>query len=203
MGIISRRWRWLKRFRHRRGYGVHSPFAFQFLTYVVYEKGTYYAYDDLKKQHFCAAYLWNGHEVKCRKFLFRLANFVHPRQIQIYGRLTNAQIDYIAAGCRSAQMQYMTQKKLTENLSDTGKQETLLTIIGPDIPTEQWLTVAASLPAGDSMCVIMGIHATRRARATWRRLQQHPSVFVSFDLYDFGVLCYDTTKQRQHYIVNF
>ena len=35
--------RWLRRFRKRRGYGIHSPAAFQFVTGVVYEKGEYYA----------------------------------------------------------------------------------------------------------------------------------------------------------------
>ena len=35
---------WLMRFRHRCGYGVHSPFAFNFLTGVVYERTPYYAY---------------------------------------------------------------------------------------------------------------------------------------------------------------
>ena len=49
--MLCRQWIWLKRFRHRRGYGVHSPFAFDFLTYVVYERGEYYAYRELKKRY--------------------------------------------------------------------------------------------------------------------------------------------------------
>ena len=35
---LKRGWVWLKRFRHRKGYGVHSPFAFDFITRVVYGK---------------------------------------------------------------------------------------------------------------------------------------------------------------------
>ena len=38
---------WLMRIRHRCGYGVHSPFAFRFLTDVVYERTPYYAYSTL------------------------------------------------------------------------------------------------------------------------------------------------------------
>ena len=34
----KRYWIWLKRFRHRKGYGVHSPFAFDFITRVIYNK---------------------------------------------------------------------------------------------------------------------------------------------------------------------
>jgi len=36
----KRYWIWLKRFRHRKGYGVHSPFAFDFITRVIYGKVT-------------------------------------------------------------------------------------------------------------------------------------------------------------------
>lgn len=35
---IKRGWVWLKRIRHRKGYGVHSPFAFDFITRVIYGK---------------------------------------------------------------------------------------------------------------------------------------------------------------------
>ena len=34
----KRYWIWLKRFRHRKGYGVHSPFAFDFITRIIYNK---------------------------------------------------------------------------------------------------------------------------------------------------------------------
>ena len=40
--------RWMRRFRHRRGYNIHSPFAFNLVTGVIYERGAYYAYDDLR-----------------------------------------------------------------------------------------------------------------------------------------------------------
>ena len=71
MSAIGRFWVRLKRIRHRRGYGVHSPFAFNFLTYVVYERGEYYAYRDLAARHPVPFFRCGGHLAKCRKFLFR------------------------------------------------------------------------------------------------------------------------------------
>lgn len=68
--MLCRQWIWLKRFRHRRGYGVHSPFAFDFLTYVVYERGEYYAYRELKKRYPVVCLCGGLHRLKCRKFLF-------------------------------------------------------------------------------------------------------------------------------------
>lgn len=54
---IVRPLRWLLRFRHRRGYGIHSPFAFSFVTGVVYEQGTYYAYPELKAMYKNSAHM--------------------------------------------------------------------------------------------------------------------------------------------------
>ena len=102
MSAIGRFWVRLKRFRHRRGYGVHSPFAFNFLTYVVYERGEYYAYRDLAARHPVPFFRCGGHLAKCRKFLFRLANYVHPAVIRLVGGVGTAEADYLSAGCRSA-----------------------------------------------------------------------------------------------------
>ena len=35
---VKKGWVWLKRFRHRKGYGVHSPFAYNFITRIIYGK---------------------------------------------------------------------------------------------------------------------------------------------------------------------
>ena len=66
---------WLRRIRHRCGYGVHSPFAFRFLTDVVYERTPYYAYSTLDEA------LPLAHSMRRRKglhLIFRVANWLQP-----------------------------------------------------------------------------------------------------------------------------
>ena len=46
---LKRPFIWLYRFRHRCGYGVHSPFAFNLITHVIYESTAYYKYEELAK----------------------------------------------------------------------------------------------------------------------------------------------------------
>lgn len=63
---------WLRRIRHRKGYGVHSPFAFDFIKQVLEEHDAYYAYSEMDSrlkwwQHF--RYRRHQH------LLFRLRNF--------------------------------------------------------------------------------------------------------------------------------
>ena len=43
--LFLRGWNWCCRFRHRCGYGVHSPSDFFLITFVVYERLAFYAYN--------------------------------------------------------------------------------------------------------------------------------------------------------------
>ena len=38
---------WCCRVRHRRGYGVHSPYAYNLIKQVFFETETFYAYEEL------------------------------------------------------------------------------------------------------------------------------------------------------------
>lgn len=47
---------WLARYRHSKGFGVHSPFAFRFITEVLGERCPYYDFDRLASAHQRIAY---------------------------------------------------------------------------------------------------------------------------------------------------
>ena len=40
-------------------------------------------------------------------------------------------------------------------------------------------------------------------KTLWNQLKEDERVGVTFDLYDLGLLFFDKTKIKQHYIVNF
>ena len=54
-----------------------------------------------------------------------------------------------------------------------------------------------------SVFVVHGICYSKEMRAFWKRLQADERVGITFDLYDIGLLFFDKTKIKQHYIVNF
>ena len=105
----------MKRFRHyytvfnrmkrSRGFGIHSPFAFNFILRVLKEKNHYYAYTDIKRRR-KNAYAMTGKLDKDHpkvissrnaKLLFRIACYFTPDHIlQIgvsYGVSTSAMLD--------------------------------------------------------------------------------------------------------------
>jgi len=54
-----------------------------------------------------------------------------------------------------------------------------------------------------SVFVIRGIHYSKAMKNLWERLKADDRVGITFDLYDVGILFFDKTKIKQHYIVNF
>ena len=187
MNAVGRLWIRLKRFRHRRGYGVHSPFAFDFLTFVVYERGEYYAYRDLTGRHPVSVFQRNGHLVKCRKFLFRLANYVHPAVIRLVGNVKAAEADYLSAGWAA----------------EGAARKVELVCLAEDVPPAEWKAWVAGPSSESSACLIVGPYRSEESRRAWEDVKRLDAVVVSFDLYDYGLVFYDRSKQRQHYIVNF
>ena len=58
------------------------------------------------------------------------------------------------------------------------------------------------MPEG-SACLIAGPYRSEESRRAWEEVRRLDAVVVSFDLYDYGLVFYDRSKQRQHYIVSF
>ena len=96
---------WLSRFRHLCGYGVHSPFAFNLITQVIYESTPYYKYKDLaieqKKLAPQKDIYWKYESKKVKRLLFRLVNYIQPDTIVDAGRLAASSL-YLKAGKEEA-----------------------------------------------------------------------------------------------------
>ena len=100
---LKRPFIWLSRFRHRCGYGVHSPFAFNLITQVIYESTPYYKYKDLAVEQKKLApqkdNYWKYESKKVKRLLFRLVNYIQPDTI-VDGGGGHAAGHY--PGCRQA-----------------------------------------------------------------------------------------------------
>ena len=82
---LKRPFIWLYRFRHRCGYGVHSPFAFNLITHVIYETTPYYKYKELASEQKRLMpqkdRAWGYEPSKVKRLLFRLVNYAQPATI--------------------------------------------------------------------------------------------------------------------------
>lgn len=75
------------RYNRSKGFGIHSPFAFNFVLKVLRERSPYYAYDDIHASHWEASRLATSKErrglisFKYAKMIFRITNHFNPNSI--------------------------------------------------------------------------------------------------------------------------
>ena len=92
MGLLPKKNTWRKtilfyRFlRYRKGFGVHSPFAFALITRVINERWGFYCYDDIeliRRQLVHKGSTGVRREIKRShgQLLFRVVNYFKPKQI--------------------------------------------------------------------------------------------------------------------------
>lgn len=201
---LKRPFIWLSRFRRRCGYGVHSPFAFSLITDVVYEKMPYYAYSSLKKEQKkkVKELGWKKGTRKVNRFLFRLVNRVQPETIVEVGCPSVSSL-YLQAAKPSAG--YLFASDLSELFLDAGVPVDFLYLNDYRNPSlmEEVFRICVRRTTVKSVFVLHGIHYSKAMKALWKRLQADEQVGITFDLYDVGLLFFDKTKIKQHYIVNF
>lgn len=197
MFLLKRYAIWLRRFRNRCGYGVHSPFAFNFITGVVYERGIYYAYASLNRAYggsFGPFLLRRTRE--CR-LLFRVANYVRPSHLYMW-KPTEAESAYLRAGCVHAEAVCLSD---CSRIADDSLVDMCYVSVADGFDT-----CYANLLAhthSSSVWVMAGIYDSAERRTMWRRLQTDERVGVTFDLYDYGIAFFDRSLNKQHYVVNF
>ena len=165
----------MARFRHRKGYGVHSPFAFRFITDVIYERTPYYAYCKLDKA------LPLSMQLRKRRglhLMLRIANHLQPETI-VLPKDAWWEKRYLQSGCRKANIQCQWPEG-----------EVSLCLLRE--PTEEALQHIGR----QTVLMLDNLHRNRE----W--FQSLPAV-VSFDLYDLGIAFFDKKYNKQYYKVNF
>lgn len=186
---------WLRRFRHRRGYGVHSPWAFSFIRSVINERGHYYAYDVLAVQA-----LWprsrRSAPLKVDKLLLRLSNYVQPACVVGVGEALGQSLDYLQAGCRRAKVWQQSA-----SAPPPARVDLLYVPAGEDFAAV--FARYAPQAAQGALFVLGGIHANRAALSCWRAIVAGRTAGTTFDLYDVGLVFFDSRRPKQHYVVNF
>lgn len=181
---------WIRRFRKRRGYNVHSPFAFNFITAVLYQRGTYYRYSDIKNLR-----RYEFETTKILKLIFRLVNFIQPKTI--YYKSANSAIPKVMQWAKSDTL-CVTDMTAYSQIDFVYISYTTDTDCITEIVDKVWGKLHSR-----SMFVLSGIGYSKALDKIWEDCIQRNEAGVSFDLYDMGILFFDKSKNKEDYVVNF
>lgn len=204
--FLHRLWIWCKRFRHRCGYGVHSPADFFLITSVIYETHPYYAYRLLEQRRFTR--FLPHYRKKVNRLLFRLVNHLQPSTLLEVGIGNGASIGYMRAACRSMEsftIKGRDREKTLQQLDDRLKQVGTLDCLHiAYTPYYKEVFERALSHVGPHSCFIVGgIHREKARNEWWKQVVTNEEVGITFDLYDIGLVFFDKARYKQHYIVNF
>ena len=225
MKILKRIYIWLKRFRFRRGYGVHSPFAYRLITDVVYERHPYYAYRELKALRSLSKHS-STYAERVDKLLFRLVNRFAPQRVLEVGTGSGLSLCYLASARVGTKCVSLPGEDISSVVSEIVDRFQNISIVpGPLLeilhqelsitPQVDMLHIAHTSDYSQvfekflacrgekKLVVIEGIYETEAKHEWWNQVVADERTGITFDLYDLGLVFFDHQKNKQHYVVNF
>lgn len=173
-----------RRVPNRRGYGIHSPFAFGFVTGVIYERGEFYAYDELRRMRRDGSHTLRE---KDERLLLRIANFQHPQSGTLLGDPAPTTRWALAAGCRKCAWRDDAEASRADMLyAASGSWALRLEKLVEEMPPK-------------ALIVIHKPYADTDSAEVWRTACASSRVTLSFDLFDFGLLFIEERFSKSHY----
>lgn len=220
----------IRKIRHRKGYGVHSPFAYNLITKVIEEKSGYYAYQQIEGLH---RTLHDKQSLNKRRYrlLFRLTNRFKPQTIIEAGSEGGYSTLYLQKGCPTAQhfciepdpikraaaeqlLMRLPGKVTYINasiadglsfLSEKGVQPHFI-YLHPLADARQYEAAFAQIaPLLNETCILVvdGIRQSKEILHCWEAWARNEKIRVTFDLYTLAIASCNPKLNRQKYKVAF
>ena len=170
------------RFRHKRGYGVHSPFMFNLILNVIRDKGKRFDYPrTIERQG-----KYGHRERKLFRLLYRLAFYLKCRNILCSGRYAETLVTYLS---------YLSQEKQIGTDKAEIEQADFI-FIGRDAGILEGKLFIAG--CNEARCiVIMDIYKNKANARLWRKGKSEAKVAV--DMMWYGILFFDPKLQPGRY----
>ena len=176
--------------RHRKGFSVHSPFVFELLNNVFFEKEHYYCYKKIEKivaENIDNSFIFN--KLKYYKLFFRLANYFNAQKILIVGK--NNFIEKIFTFVSSK-----TQFFYAENIEKMQKSDFDLIFFAEN----SFFTFAETT---GKVLIFENIYKNRKINEVWKNICNDNNLKISIDIFHFGIIINKNDMPKQHYRVAF
>jgi len=192
--------------RHRKGFSVHSPFVFELLNNVFFEKEYYYCYNEIEKivaKNTHKSLFFN--KLKYYKLFFRLANYFNAQKILIVGK--NNFIEKIFTFVSSK-----TKIFYAENIEKMEKNDFDLMFFaeGHFDQREKSRVQNRFLPAvemtakkDNSILIFENIYKNENINEIWKNIITDNNLKISIDIFRYGIIINKNDIPKQHYRVAF
>lgn len=187
----------LRKIKHRKGFGVHSPFAYAIITEVIEEKLPYYAYSSMQRRYDKKSPV--PFKVVC--LLFRLANRFSCRNIAILGDEQYARMPLTEVDSRNTVNVFSDVPSLP--MSGDVKYDMIVVNQNPFPDESQLLEWLLSYATPETIFFAKGIQPKHALETFWDAFSELDEVPITMDLFDYGLAIMKPNFFKQHYIVSF
>lgn len=186
MGYLKERIKHAVRFRHKRGFGVHSPFMFNLILNVIRDKGKCFVYPEYFEKENRA-----GHrEKKIFRLLYRLISYLDSRNVLCLGADAGRISDYLRYVPESVHIE-TNVPEILDNVD--------FIYIGRN--AQRYLLsedLSLALANHKKICIVItDIYRNSYSGRLWRQLGEKATVKV--DMMWYGILFFDEKLQRGKY----
>lgn len=205
---------------NRKGHGIHSPFVFQFVTDVLNDDRFFYAFETLETIKYQQQYF-----KKYNQLLFKMVNNYQPKTVLCIDDRSNNTLFYLAEANSNSQIFYKEnnfsqEKKVVENypqpcleniffvddllIIKTHKYDLVYINTNNNNELQNYFQILVPHLTEQSIFIINNIHASKQLEPTWNNIQHHPTVTLSIDLFQLGLVFFrPENKIPQHFIIKF
>lgn len=166
----------------RKGFGIHSPFVFDFIVNVLNEQNIYYAYENI------AEIADNSDEERYLRFFYRVVNYYRFRQVLLIGNCPK--IEALLRFCPSVEVD-----RCDAELSDKLTRHNDLIFFAPNAFINPKIEMLA-----DTTLWFEGVCGDKKI---WKTIREDEKMKISIDFFDFGIIFAKNNFQKQFYKLTF
>lgn len=218
---------WLKYMLLRKSkYSIHSPFVYDFMGKVLYDKGSNRDYDLMLR----VSRLVDGKRFATRsrrkqaRFLYRLVAYLEPETVLSFGKVSALNTSALALGNLQTKVYLEQTAEFMETLSsmgvvnvnlihpETDEEEQLercntgFVLYGiEDFADDTWNNLEDGMAQADEDTVLVfeGIHHSRRTEAAWEAIKEDEGVTLTMDLYSMGLVFFREGIEKQDFVLKY
>ena len=207
-------------------YSVHSPFVYDFMTKVLYDKGSNRDYDTMLR----ISRLLDGKRFANRprrkeaRLLYRLVNYFEPDTVLTFGRLSALNTSALALGNLQTKVYLEQSPDFLETLNSMGvvnanlirrdgdeeeqfeRENTGFVYYSlDDFGDDGWNNLEEGFGEvdEDSVLVFEGIHHSHRTEAAWEAIKANEDVTLSIDVYSIGLVFFREGIEKQDFVLKY
>jgi hypothetical protein len=190
-------------FRHyylsRSKYDIHSPFVYKLYSEVLKDKADYAEYHSSIYGTVEGNILLSGKD--CR-LLFRLSRYFKPKTMLIFGTNETAGLSSLVSGFPGSDITYVYESQ--SQIDDSSVFDMVLFSCDlHECVLKDYFSRIIQHIHNDSVLIFCNMHGSKEMHEMWNEIKSHPSVTLTIDLFNLGLIFSKEELTKEEFILRY